>query len=227
MRGSYNVAFDSAFAQSALQMTATAKITVIDYGAGNIGSVLNMIKHVGGASEVACDAQGVLGARKILLPGVGSFDNAMTRLENLKLIETLKERAAQGTPFLGICLGMQLLAYRSEEGKLEGLGLIPGQVRRFKFLGEDASLKIPHMGWNRVSSAKEHPLIAGLAEDARFYFVHSYFFECEDPRNTLLQSSYGGTFASGVQRENVMGVQFHPEKSHRYGMQLIKNFVGI
>lgn len=202
-------------------------ITVIDYGAGNIGSVLNMIKHVGGAAEVTRDAQGVLGARKILLPGVGSFDNAMARLDNLGLIEPLKERAAQGTPFLGICLGMQLLANRSEEGKLEGLGLIPGQVRRFKFEGKDASLKIPHMGWNRASPAKDHPLIAGLGDDARFYFVHSFFFECEDSDNTLLRSSYGGAFTSAVQRGNVMGVQFHPEKSHRYGMQLIKNFVGV
>lgn len=202
-------------------------ITVIDYGAGNIGSVLNMIKHVGGAAEVARDARAVLGARKILLPGVGSFDNAMTRLDDLGLIEPLKERASAGVPFLGICLGMQLLANRSEEGKLEGLGLIPGQVRRFQFEAEDASLKIPHMGWNRASPAKDHPLIAGLGDDARFYFVHSFFFECEDPDSTLLRSSYGGPFTSGVQRGNVMGVQFHPEKSHRYGMQLIKNFVGI
>lgn len=202
-------------------------ITVIDYGAGNIGSVLNMIKHVGGTAAVARDARAVLGARKILLPGVGSFDNAMSRLDNLGLIEPLKERASQGTPFLGICLGMQLLANRSEEGKLEGLGLIPGQVRRFQFEGEDASLKIPHMGWNRAAPVKDHPLIAGLGEDARFYFVHSFFFECEDPANILLRSSYGGAFTSGVQRGNVMGVQFHPEKSHRYGMQLIKNFLGI
>lgn len=202
-------------------------ITVIDYGAGNIGSVLNMIKHVGGTAEVARDSQGVLGARKVLLPGVGSFDNAMTRLDDLGLIEPLKERAAQGTPFLGICLGMQLLANRSEEGKLEGLGLIPGLVRRFQFEGQDSSLKIPHMGWNRASPAKDHPLITGLSDDARFYFVHSFFFECEDPDSTLLRSSYGGPFTSGVQWGNVMGVQFHPEKSHRYGMQLIKNFVGI
>jgi glutamine amidotransferase len=202
-------------------------ITVIDYGAGNIGSVLNMIKHVGGIAEVARDAQGVLSASKILLPGVGSFDNAMIRLDNLGLIEPLKLRAAQGAPFLGICLGMQLLANRSEEGKLEGLGLIPGQVRRFRFEREASSLKIPHMGWNRVSPTVDHPLIAGLGDQARFYFVHSYFFECDNPDNALLQSFHGVPFTSGIQRSNVMGVQFHPEKSHRYGMQLIKNFVGI
>jgi glutamine amidotransferase len=202
-------------------------ISVIDYGAGNIGSVLNMIKHVGGVAEVVRDSHGVLGASKILLPGVGSFDNAMTRLANLDLIEPLKAQAAEGTPFLGICLGMQLLANHSEEGKLEGLGLIPGKVRRFRFEGETASLKVPHMGWNRASPTMDHPLIAGLGEDARFYFVHSYFFECENSDNALLRSFYGRAFTSGVKHENVMGVQFHPEKSHRYGMQLIKNFVGF
>jgi glutamine amidotransferase len=202
-------------------------ITVIDYGAGNIGSVLNMIRHVGGTAGVARDPSDVYGAKKILLPGVGSFDNAVTRLGNLGLIEPLKERAAEGTPFLGICLGMQLLANRSEEGTLEGLGLIPGQVRRFRFEGELASLKIPHMGWNRVTPTVDHPLSVGLGADARFYFVHSFYFDCDQPDNTLLRSFYGAPFTSGVQHGNVMGVQFHPEKSHRYGMQLIKNFVGI
>ena len=202
-------------------------ITVIDYGAGNIGSVLNMIKHVGGAATVAHDECGVLCASKILLPGVGSFDNAMTHLADLDLIEPLKARAAEGTPFLGICLGMQLLANSSEEGTLEGLGLIPGQVRRFRFEGEAASLKIPHMGWNRATPTRDHPLSDGLGADARFYFVHSYYFDCENPDNALLRSFYGVPFTSGVQRGNVMGVQFHPEKSHRYGMQLIKNFVGV
>ncbi len=202
-------------------------ISVIDYGAGNIGSVLNMIKHVGGTAQVVSNAAGVLEAKKILLPGVGSFDNAVTRLANLGLIEPLRARAAEGTPFLGICLGMQLLANRSEEGRLEGLGLIPGKVRHFRFEGEAASLKIPHMGWNRVTPIVDHPLSSGLGADARFYFVHSYYFDCENPDNAMLRSFYGVPFTSGVQCGNVMGVQFHPEKSHRYGMQLIKNFVGI
>lgn len=202
-------------------------ITVIDYGAGNIGSVLNMIKHVGGKGDVARDTAAVLAAQKILLPGVGSFDNAMTRLAALGLVEPLKARAAEGLPFLGICLGMQLLANGSEEGSMAGLGLIPGQVRRFRFEGAAAALKIPHMGWNRVTPAVAHPLIQGLEEDARFYFVHSYYFDCEDPKDALLRSVYGLPFISGVQRGNVMGVQFHPEKSHRYGMQLIKNFAAL
>lgn len=202
-------------------------MVVIDYGAGNIGSVLNMIKHVGGTAVVAKDAAGVKSAKKILLPGVGSFDNAMKRLAQLDLIEPLKERAHAGIPFLGICLGMQLLANRSEEGTLEGLGLIPGKVRRFRFEGDAASLKVPHMGWNRVTPTGEHPLTTGLGPNARFYFVHSYYFDCENPDNAMLRSFYGVPFTSGVQRGNVMGVQFHPEKSHRFGMQLIKNFVNL
>lgn len=202
-------------------------ITVIDYGAGNIGSVLNMIKHVGGKAEVARDAEGVLAAQKILLPGVGSFDNAMTRLAALGLVEPLKQRAREGFPLLGICLGMQLLANGSEEGTMAGLGLIAGKVRRFRFEGQTAALKIPHMGWNRVTPVIPHALTQGLEHDARFYFVHSYYFDCENPEDVLLQSEYGLSFTSGVQRGNVMGLQFHPEKSHRYGMQLIKNFVGI
>lgn len=208
-------------------MTGNHMITVIDYGVGNIGSVLNMIKHVGGVAEVARNASAVLGAKKIILPGVGSFDNAVTSLANLGLSEPLKARAAEGAPFLGICLGMQLLANRSEEGTLEGLGLIPGQVRRFRFQGDAASLKIPHMGWNTVTPTVDHPLSARLSADARFYFVHSYYFDCENPDNALFRSYYGVPFTSGVQCGNVMGVQFHPEKSHRYGMQLIKNFVEI
>ncbi len=202
-------------------------ITIIDYGAGNIGSVLNMIRHVGGLAEVTGNAAGVLGAKKVLLPGVGSFDNAMARLARLGLVEPLKERAQSGVPFLGICLGMQLLAKESEEGCMAGLGLIPGRVRRFRFEGEAAKLKIPHMGWNRVTPVRAHPLGQGMEEGARFYFVHSYYFDCEHAEDVLLRSEYGHEFTSGVQRGNVMGVQFHPEKSHRYGMQLIRNFVGL
>lgn len=202
-------------------------ITVVDYGAGNIGSVLNMIRKVGGQAVASGQSDEFLKAEKILLPGVGSFDNAMSRLKNLALIEVLQERAEAGVPFFGICLGMQLLSNNSEEGTLPGLGLIPGSVRRFKFDAEQAHLKIPHMGWNRAEPLREHSLCKGLENDARFYFVHSYFYECENPEHVLFKSTYGSDFASGIQRENVMGVQFHPEKSHRYGMQLLKNFIEL
>lgn len=202
-------------------------ITVIDYGAGNIGSVLNMIRKVGGQALASGDAAVVAGAEKILLPGVGSFDNAVTRLGALGLMDVLRERAGAGVPFLGICLGMQLLSEASEEGSLPGLGLIPGRVRRFRFDGDCAGLKIPHMGWNRVTTAKDHALCEGLENDARFYFVHSYYYDCADPADILFRTRYGHDFASGVQRGTVMGVQFHPEKSHRFGMQLLKNFMGL
>lgn len=199
-------------------------ITIIDYGAGNIGSVLNMIRHVGGKAEVASEASAVLAAEKILLPGVGSFDHAVNRLTALGLVDPLKRAAQSGIPLLGICLGMQLLADDSEEGTLQGLGLIPGHVRRFRFDGENAKLKIPHMGWNRVQPARQHRLVEGLEEDARFYFVHSYYYDCQANEDVLFETTYGDRFTSGVQRGNVTGVQFHPEKSHRFGMQLIRNF---
>lgn len=199
-------------------------ITIIDYGAGNIGSVLNMIRHVGGKAEVTSEASSVLAAEKILLPGVGSFDHAVNRLTALGLLDPLKHAAQSGIPLLGICLGMQLLADDSEEGTLQGLGLIPGHVRRFRFDGENAKLKIPHMGWNRVQPARQHRLTQGLEQDARFYFVHSYYYDCQANKDVLFETTYGDRFTSGVQRGNVTGVQFHPEKSHRFGMQLIRNF---
>ncbi|WP_035059533.1 imidazole glycerol phosphate synthase subunit HisH [Andreprevotia chitinilytica] len=200
-------------------------IYVVDYGVGNIGSVLNMIKKVGGQAKASGDISELSGAEKILLPGVGSFDNAIGKLQNLGLTQFLKDKAASGTPFLGICLGMQLLSDASEEGNLPGLGLIPGKVKRFTFSNENASLKIPHMGWNRVRACQQHPLIEGIDASYRYYFVHSYHFECADQTNALLESSYGYSFTSGVYRGNVMGVQFHPEKSLRFGMRLIENFV--
>ncbi len=200
-------------------------ITLLNYGCGNVGSILNMIRHVGGQAEVTGDPVAVLGAKKILLPGVGSFDNAMRRLAETGLIEPLKVRAQEGIPILGICLGMQLLANDSEEGCMPGLGLIQGRVRRFYFDGESAKLKIPHMGWNYVMPIQTHPLAEGIEGDARFYFIHSYYFDCDNDEDVLFRTNYGHEFTSGVRHGNVMGIQFHPEKSHRHGMQLMRNFV--
>lgn len=202
-------------------------IHVVDYGTGNVGSVLNMIRKVGGEARASADAGELSRATKLLLPGVGSFDNAVQRLGKLGLPDLLRDKAREGVPLLGICLGMQLLSDGSEEGVLPGLGLIPGRVRRFSFGQEWPDLKIPHMGWNSIRRRKAHPLLDGLDEKSRFYFVHSYHYQCQDEADILLETTYGYDFTSGVQRENVMGVQFHPEKSHRYGMQLMKNFVGI
>lgn len=203
------------------------KIMVVDYGTGNMGSVLNMIKRVGGIACTSGNANELAHASKLLLPGVGSFDNAVQKLNRLGLIEVLREQARAGTPLLGICLGMQLLTEESEEGTLPGLGLIAGKVRRFKFGAENPALKIPHMGWNKVRTCKFHPLIAGLDANARFYFVHSYHLHCKDESDVLMETTYEYSFTSAIQRDNVMGVQFHPEKSHRHGMQLIKNFVEL
>lgn len=202
-------------------------IVVVDYGAGNIGSVLNMIKKAGGQAMASANIFDIQNASKLLLPGVGSFDNAMDKLERLGLVEPIREKAKSGTPMLGICLGMQLLSFGSEEGTKAGLGLIPGRVRRFKFDDKEPLLRVPHMGWNQVAASKKHPLTEGLENDARFYFVHSYHYECEDPADELFKTHYGYDFSSGIQRGNIMGVQFHPEKSHRFGMQFFKNFIGL
>lgn len=200
---------------------------VLDYGAGNIGSVLNMIKKAGGQAMASANISDIQNASKLLLPGVGSFDNAMDKLEKLGLVQPIRDKAEEGIPMLGICLGMQLLSNGSEEGVKSGLGLIPGEVKRFKFDAQDSLLRIPHMGWNRIVASKQHTLTNQLENDARFYFVHSYHYECEDTNDELFRTHYGYDFTSGVQRGNVMGVQFHPEKSHRYGMQLFKNFIGM
>jgi glutamine amidotransferase len=202
-------------------------LAVIDYGAGNIGSVLNMIKKAGGQAIATANIHDVQKASKLLLPGVGSFDNAMNKLEQLELVDCIKDKANSGTPILGICLGMQLLSYGSEEGVKAGLGLIPGHVRRFKFDDIDSSLRIPHMGWNQIKISKTHSLTEGLENDSRFYFVHSYHYECEDLADVLFKTYYGYDFTSGIQRKNIIGLQFHPEKSHRFGMQLFKNFIGL
>jgi imidazole glycerol-phosphate synthase subunit HisH len=202
-------------------------ICVIDYGAGNIGSVLNMIRKAGGQAIASADPAVLTAAPKLLLPGVGSFDNAMRRLDRLQLIQPLRDCAAAGTPVFGICLGMQLLSFGSEEGNLPGLGLIPGTCRRFQFDQIQIPLKIPHMGWNNAMACKAHPLVENLEQGARFYFANSYHYECENQEDVLFKSHYGYDFTSGVQRNNVMGMQCHPEKSHRFGMQLFKNFLAL
>lgn len=208
-------------------MASSDEIKVVDYGAGNIGSVLNMIRRAGGQAIAIDRPEAVLGGGKVILPGVGSFDNAMRRLNNLGFVEPLRAHAVSGGLLFGICLGMQLLADASEEGVLPGLGLVPGTVRRFRFDGPLAHLKVPHMGWNDVASAKDHGLCKRLESGARFYFVHSYYYDPSDAADTLFLTEYGHGFASGIHRDNIMGVQFHPEKSHRFGMQLLKNFIEL
>ena len=199
-------------------------IAIVDYQMGNIGSIVNMFKRIGFESRVARDKGDLATASKIILPGVGSYDHGMTNLRKSSLLDELNAKVLEGTPVLGICLGMQLLARSSEEGTEPGLGWIDGAVRKFQFAEPDRHLKVPHMGWNDVAPAKEDPLIAGLPDRPRYYFVHSYHFVCHNPEDALLTTTYGGEFVSAVRKGNIMGVQFHPEKSHKYGMALLKNF---
>lgn len=202
-------------------------ITIINYGMGNLGSVVNMFKRIGVVSEVTNDVETIRKADKLLLPGVGAFDAAMQRIHAIDgLRETLDEKVmVKKTPILGICLGMQLLTRRSEEGQEKGLGWIEAKTVRFP---NGNNLKIPHMGWNIVHFTRPHALNKGMLEDEqRFYFVHSYYVECNDVNDILGQTTYGITFTSVIQHENIMGAQFHPEKSHRFGMQLLKNFAEI
>lgn len=199
-------------------------IVIIDYGMGNVGSIKNMIKKVGGTAEITADRDAIATAEKLILPGIGAFDTAMSNLEDLGLIDLLKTRALIDNVFLlGVCLGMHLLADGSEEGQRTGLGLIPGRVVRFK----NETLKIPHMGWNGVTTRVDSPLLDGLEAEKRFYFVHSFHYVCADAGHVVGETSYGYDFTSIVQRDTIMGVQFHPEKSHKYGMRLYTNFLAL
>ena len=201
-------------------------IVVIDYGMGNLGSILNMLKKVGAQATISSDSAVIGAADKLILPGVGAFDAGMQRLHELNLVETLTRRVTrEHTPVLGVCLGMQLLTQGSEEGDLPGLGWIEGRTRRFAFGPEHGGLKVPHMGWNTVSCKKEAPLFAGLEPDSRFYFVHSYYVRCARREDVLATTTHGVEFDSAVSRGNIMGTQFHPEKSHRFGMAVLANFV--
>lgn len=202
-------------------------ITIIDYGMGNLGSIQNMFKRIGVESEIASDKQRIAAAKKILLPGVGAFDAAMERIAEAELTELLNKKALEEkVPTLGICLGMQLLTKNSEEGKLPGLGWIDARTIKFNFVS-GSSLKVPHMGWNRVYAVNDSPLIADLPEEPRFYFVHSYYVKANDLADVLTTTFYGQDFHSVVQHENIYGAQFHPEKSHKFGMRLLENFARL
>jgi len=201
-------------------------ITIIDAGIGNLGSVGNMIRKVGGTSRMATDAEGIAAAEKLILPGVGAFGHGMERLRAAGMADAIIERARAGTPLLGICLGMQLLAKDSEEDAVPGLGLIDAHIRRFSF-PPDRPMAIPHVGWNEVVVARPNPLIVGGDELPRFYFTHSFHAYCERQDDELATATYGYPFTAAFGRDNVYGVQFHPEKSHKYGMELIRRFLQL
>ena len=203
-------------------------ITIIDYGLGNLGSMINMLKKIGAIAIVSSDHDTIAKADKLILPGVGSFDTGMRNLTERNMITLLNNLVLEEKiPILGVCLGMQLLSRKSEEGNLPGLGWIDAETIRFNFQDANSDLKIPHMGWNQISVRQSHPLFTDIEAMNRFYFVHSYHAVCVNPGNILATTSYGVDFTSAVVKDNIMGVQFHPEKSHKFGMRLLKNFVEL
>jgi glutamine amidotransferase len=200
---------------------------IIDYGLGNLESVLNMFKKIGVKDvTISSDKDLIMNAKKLLLPGVGSFDAGMRNLEESELIPILNHKVlVEKTPILGICLGMQLLTHRSEEGIKSGLGWIDAETIKFN-LAPELKLKVPHMGWNYVNVNKENALINRESKN-RFYFVHSYYVKCFDENQSIATSNFGIDFTCMVNKENVYGVQFHPEKSLKFGMKLLENFAKL
>lgn len=199
-------------------------IRIVDYGLGNIQAFLNVYKRLNIAAERARKPAELSDADKLILPGVGAFDHAMDLLDASGMRSTLHEMVQQrGVPVLGICVGMQILAEASDEGERAGLGWVPGRVRAFKALGQ-ADLMLPHMGWNDVLPTAPDPLFHELEKVARFYFLHSFHFECAQRAHVAAIANYGLDFACAVRVGHVRGVQFHPEKSHHFGTALLKNF---
>jgi imidazole glycerol-phosphate synthase subunit HisH len=197
-------------------------IAIIDYDIGNLAAVANMLRRIGQASIITADPAQVAAADRIILPGNGHFDTCMRNLRASGLVPLLEDKVAAGTPLLGICVGAQMLGKGSEEGQEPGLGWLDLTVRRFPVM---QGLRVPHMGWTEVKPAQpDHPLVQGLGDDARFYFVHSYYLDPADRSLALLSADYGIPFAAGVTSGNIAGVQFHPEKSHRFGKALLNNF---
>lgn len=203
----------------------TSKVGVIDYGMGNIGSICKMLRLVGAEPIVSSNLDGLASAGKLVLPGVGHFDRAMTNLRLGGLADELKWHVLSGgKQVLGICLGMQLLCRSSEEGSEPGLGLLDARVRRFSFT-DNPRLKVPHMGWRELDLPRPSAMLDGLDHPSRFYFVHSYFVECADDSDIVARAHYGHPFVAAFARGPVWGVQFHPEKSHRFGVRVFENFV--
>lgn len=197
-------------------------IAILNYGIGNLKSIYNMFKKVGVESIITSDIETIKKADKYLLPGVGSFNHGMKSLKEAPFFKILEEEVLETRkPILGICLGMQLLTNSSEEGKEKGLGWIDAQTVKFDL--EDKCLSIPHMGWNRTNPMNTNDIFKNL-EDNRFYFVHSYHVVCNNSNNLLATAHYGEKFTCSIHNDNIYGVQFHPEKSHKFGMQLLKNF---
>lgn len=203
------------------------QIVIVDYGMGNLFSVQKKLDRMNVKTIVSSSVSDIEQADKIILPGVGHFEKAMTNLKQMNLVEILNHRVLeQKTPILGICLGMQLMCNESEEGNHEGLKWIDAKVKRFE-ISDTLRYKIPHTGWNQIETMKESPLMNGLLNGCEFYFVHSYHVVCNNPSDILNMTNYEINFSSAFQKENIFGVQYHPEKSHDSGTKLMENFVKL
>lgn len=200
-------------------------ITIIDYNTGNLGSIKNMLKRLGISSQITNDVTKIEQAEKLILPGVGHFDYGMKNLHNSGVVNMLNQKVLENkTPILGICLGVQLLTEASDEGTEKGLGWIKGKTIAFDKSKLASNQKVPHMGWTDVANYQQSKLFEGIDDEPRFYFVHSFHLSLEDKNDCLVTANYGYEFAAGIEHENILGTQFHPEKSHKFGMKILENF---
>lgn len=201
-------------------------VVIIDYGIGNLGSVKNMFKRIGVNALISGNIDDIAKADKLILPGVGRFNYGMEQLHKLDLAHVIKEKVSvHKTPILGICLGVQLLTEFSEEGNVPGLGFIKGKTVAFDKTKLQSNQKIPHMAWTKVKDYMQSELFRNMYEEPRFYFVHSYHLQIENPSDIMVSANYGYDFAAGIEKDNVLGVQFHPEKSHKFGMKILENYI--
>ena len=205
-------------------------IGIIDYGLGNINAFFNLYNSLNIPCKIASSPSDILTSEKLILPGVGSFDGAMNKLNESGLRESLNHKVTnESSPILGICVGMQIMAYKSEEGSQPGLGWIDGEVKKIqsdKSLGKDTN-PLPHMGWNEINIRKNSILLEKLNRERRFYFLHSYFFKCNDEKDIIATSDYGHKFPAIINHKNIYGIQCHPEKSHINGIELLRSFANI
>jgi glutamine amidotransferase len=200
-------------------------IVIIDYGMGNTGSIFNRLRRLGVEAKVSSEAADLERATKLILPGIGFFASGMDNLRKNGLLPLLERKVLkEKTPILGICLGMQLFTRKSEEGNTDGLGWINAETKKFDFDNSNTKLRIPHIGWKLIDIKRASPITEGLSSDAGFYFVHSYYVNCNQEENIIATANYGYDFVSVIQKEHIFGTQFHPEKSHKNGIALLRNF---